>query len=111
MKINKFTPDSSIFNKVVNGNDIKVNDGNDASNSNNGDSINSFSNILKDKLDDVNNYQVQSDNSTKEFIDGDRTDIHNVMLDAENAKMSLSLAVQIRNKFVEAYQELNRTQL
>lgn len=47
----------------------------------------------------------------KAFIKGDETDIHNVMLNAEEAKMSMELAVQVRNKLVEAYQELSRMQL
>lgn len=45
------------------------------------------------------------------YIQGDNTDIHNVMLSTEEAKMSLELAVQVRNKIVDAYQELNRMQL
>lgn len=106
MKINEFTPDSSVFN-IGEGNSSSKN----ASNTSSTDGVADFGKILNDKLNEVNNYQVQSDNSTKEFIQGDRTDIHNVMLDAENAKMSLSLAVQIRNKLVDAYQELNRTQV
>jgi flagellar hook-basal body complex protein FliE len=50
---------------------------------------NDFLSMLKEKLDGVNDNQIT----------------------AEEAKMSLELAVQIRNKLVEAYQELNRMQL
>lgn len=71
----------------------------------------SFSEVLKDKLDGVNAKQVKSDNSTQSFIKGEEIDIHNVMLNAEEAKMSMELAVQVRNKLVEAYQELSRMQL
>lgn len=102
MKINEFTPDSKIFQKIIN--DDKSKDTQDAQTMD-------FGNILKDKLDEVNDKQVQANNTTESFIKGDETDIHKVMLDTEESKMSLELAVQIRNKFVEAYQELNRTQL
>lgn len=107
MRINEYVPDSSIFdfNKVQQNNNIDNSD-----KSQNENSISDFASVLKGKLDEVNTQQVQADNSTKEFIEGDRSDIHNVMLDTEKAKMSLELAVQIRNKFVEAYQELSRTQ-
>ena len=103
MKINEFTPDTTVFDKIG-GNTYNQNVSNE-------DIASSFSNLLQSKLDEVNNQQVQANNSTKEFIEGDRSDVANVMLDAEQAKMSLELAVQIRNKFVEAYQEINRTQL
>ncbi|OBR94978.1 MULTISPECIES: flagellar hook-basal body complex protein FliE [Clostridium] len=112
MKINEFTPDTAVFDKVG-GNTYKQNVSNDSKDNivNNEDGIASFSNLLQSKLNGVNNDQVQANNSIQEFVEGDRNDIHNVMLDAEQAKMSLELAVQIRNKFVEAYQEINRTQL
>lgn len=100
MKINEFTPDTSIFEKI--GTDISTN---------NAGSENDFGNLLKQKLDEVNSEQVNASEAVQDFIEGDRTDIHNVMLDAEQARMSLELAVQIRNKFVDAYQELNRTQM
>ncbi|CAB1241986.1 flagellar hook-basal body complex protein FliE [Clostridium sp. MT-14] len=127
MRINEYVPDSSVFdfNKSVqdsnlNGNNTVVNNLNnaisedgkvDGSTDENDSSISDFASMLKNELDEVNDQQVQADNSTKELIEGDRTDIHNVMLDTEQAKMSLELAVQIRNKLVDAYQELNRTQL
>ncbi|MCH3964227.1 MAG: flagellar hook-basal body complex protein FliE [Clostridium sp.] len=100
MKINEFTPDTSIFEKIGAG-----------ISTNNAGSENDFGNLLKQKLDEVNSEQVNADEAVQDFIEGDRTDIHNVMLDAEQARMSLELAVQIRNKFVDAYQELNRTQM
>ena len=70
-----------------------------------------FSSILKDKLDGVNAQQVNADNITNQFIQGDNVDVHQLMLSGQEAQMSLQLAVQVRNKIVEAYQELNRMQL
>lgn len=102
MRINEFVPDSKIFQG------IGVN--NDKSENTETQSV-GFGEFLKGKLDEVNAQQVKSEDTTESFIKGDETDIHKVMLDTEEAKMSLELAVQIRNKFVEAYQELNRTQL
>jgi len=82
---------------------------NQESNKDNG--IESFKNLLNDKLNQVNQQQVDSENATEAFINGDDIDIHQVMLSAEEAKMSIEMAVQIRNKIVEAYQEINRMQL
>lgn len=72
----------------------------------------SFSNILKDSLDKVNNKQIESDILTQKMIRGDEdVSIHEVMLAGEEAKLSLQLAMQVRNKLVEAYQEISRTQI
>lgn len=70
-----------------------------------------FSKIVKEKLDEVNDKQVEAENKTIEFIKGETKDIHEVMLTVEEARLSLELAVQIRNKIVEAVQELNRMQI
>lgn len=71
----------------------------------------SFIDTLKEKLDEVNDKQIEAENVTESFIKGEDVDIHEVMLKSEEAKISLQMAVQIRNKLVEAYQELNRMQL
>lgn len=105
MKINQFVPDTKIFdnlNLVPNKKD---------SSSDNTDNVSSFVDVLKDKLDEVNAQQVKADESTESFIKGDGQDVSQVLLDTEEAKMSLELAVQVRNKLVEAYQEINRMQI
>lgn len=99
MRINSFVPDTSIF----------ENTGTASGNTETASS--SFADMLQGKLDEVNNAQLNSDSVTESFIKGEGPDIHEVMLAGEEAKMSMELAVQIRNKFVEAYQELNRTQV
>ncbi|WP_125152170.1 flagellar hook-basal body complex protein FliE [Clostridium rectalis] len=101
MKINEFTPDSKIFESNSVGNVI---------NKENNDS-NVFFTILKDKLNEVNNKQISAEKFTSDFIKGEDVDVHEVMINSEEAKMSMELAVQVRNKIVEAYQELNRMQL
>ena len=72
---------------------------------------NNFLETLEEKLSEVNDKQIEADNLTQKFINGEEEDIHKVMLSTEEAKLSLELAVQIRNKLVEAYQEFNRMQI
>lgn len=104
MVINEFVPDSKIFDNVISNNkNNKQNDGQGQ--------ISGFGDFLKQKLDEVNDKQLNAENTTQSFIQGDDVDIHKVMLDTEEAKMSLELAVQVRNKLLDAYQEINRTQL
>ncbi|MBE6068719.1 MAG: flagellar hook-basal body complex protein FliE [Clostridium lundense] len=102
MRINEFTPLSSMFE------DMKIYGG--AENKSN-EKETDFLSVLQDKLDAVNEKQITSENTTSAFISGEEVDVHKVMLDAEEAKLSLELAVQMRNKIVEAYQEINRMQL
>lgn len=102
MKINEFAPDTEIFKKIGSKDNKEDISGKDSI---------GFGELLKQKLDAVNDDQVKAEDTTQKFIQGDESDVHKVMLDTEEAKMSLELAVQIRNKFIEAYQELNRTQL
>lgn len=71
----------------------------------------SFSDTLKNVLDNVNDKQVQADALTSSFIKGDSVDVTQVMIASEEAKQSLELAVQVRNKLVEAFQEINKIQL
>lgn len=101
MIINNFIPTEKIFENSIN------------SNSSNKTSTTegSFQNILKDSLDKLNEKQVEADNMTNEFISGGDVDLHEMMLGMEEAKMSLQLAIQVRNKVVEAVQELTRMQL
>lgn len=101
MKINGFVQDSKIFDAIK-----PLDSTTNASNSNT-----DFLSMLKGKLDGVNDSQITASNDTQSFIKGDETDIHKVMLSTEEAKMSLELAVQVRNKLVEAYQTLNGMQL
>lgn len=72
---------------------------------------NGFLDTLKEKLNEVNDKQIEADNITQKFIKGEEDDIHKVMLSTEEAKLSLELAVQIRNKLVDAYGEFNRMQI
>jgi flagellar hook-basal body complex protein FliE len=104
MKINQFVPDSRIFEAMSNSQTLKAN----LNTKSNGIS---FMETLKEKLDAVNDKQIHAEVVTEKFIKGDDVDIHQVMLATEEAKLSLQLAVQIRNKLVEAYQEINRMQL
>lgn len=100
MRINEFVTDSKIFDRM----DTKLN-------STKEEKKESFIDTLKSSLDKVNDSQVNSEEITDKFIKGDDVEVHEVMLATEEAKLSLQMAVQVRNKLVEAYQELNRMQL
>lgn len=59
-------------------------------------------------LDSVNNLQIQSGEMRKELATGGDVELHDVMIAAEKASISMSLTTQVRNKLLEAYQEIMR---
>ncbi len=71
----------------------------------------SFQSTLKSFLQDVNDSQIQSDEMTESFLKGDVTDLHQVTIAAEEARVSLELLLEMRNKLMESYQEIMRMQL
>lgn len=71
----------------------------------------SFASALEQVLDKVNTSQVVADEALKGFLVGDIQDIHMVALASEEARLMMQLAVEIRNKVVEAYQEMSRMQV
>ncbi|MFC5541256.1 flagellar hook-basal body complex protein FliE [Ureibacillus suwonensis] len=68
----------------------------------------SFANTLKEAIDKVNDYQVQSDTLTNKLIQGENVELHEVMIAAQKANITLNATVEIRNKVIEAYQEIMR---
>lgn len=68
----------------------------------------SFASLLKDSINSVNDAQVQSDALTEKMANGENVDLHTVMIASQKASISLSATLEIRNKVVEAYQEIMR---
>ncbi|OFZ81812.1 MAG: flagellar hook-basal body complex protein FliE [Bdellovibrionales bacterium RIFOXYD1_FULL_44_7] len=75
------------------------------------ESARTFSNILRDSVDKVNNYQQQADVAVKELVAGRTKNIHETMLTIERADSSLKLMMQVRNKILDAYREIMRMQV
>lgn len=75
------------------------------------ESQNKFANYLKDALNKVNEAQNTSDQFTKKLAMGENVDLHQVMIAAEKASVSLTATLEIRNKVIEAYQEVMRMPL
>lgn len=72
-----------------------------------GDFMKSFSNSVGGGLNSVNN-AVEAANSAQEaFATGANTSVHDVMIASEKASLSLQMAMQLRNKLISAYTEIN----
>jgi flagellar hook-basal body complex protein FliE len=69
-----------------------------------------FSQVLEDSINKVNALQLEADEAIKSFAKGESKDIHSTMIAVQKADISFQLMMQIRNKLVEAYQEIMRMQ-
>jgi flagellar hook-basal body complex protein FliE len=67
-----------------------------------------FANTLKDAIAKVNDQQIQSDVATNKLINGENIELHEVMIASQKASITLNTTIEIRNKVVEAYQEIMR---
>jgi flagellar hook-basal body complex protein FliE len=67
-----------------------------------------FSEVLKDSVKKVNDLQVESDVMTQRLSLGEVEDIADVSVAVEKAELALRLMVQIRDKLVDAYQQIAR---
>lgn len=68
----------------------------------------SFIDHLKEAVSEVNESQMVADKKATDLATGKDTNIHDTMLAASKAELSFNLMVQVRNKALEAYQEVMR---
>src|SRR5919204_5233135 len=67
-----------------------------------------FGSALKQAIGALDQLGAQADASSLALAKGDPIDIHEVMLNMEQASLGFSMAVQVRNKLVDAYAEVMR---
>ena len=70
-----------------------------------------FASHLKSALNEVNEYQVSSEDAIGDLATGQVKDLHQAALAISKAETSMKLMLEIRNKALNAYKELGRTQL
>jgi flagellar hook-basal body complex protein FliE len=70
----------------------------------------SFGALLKGAIQEVNQLETTSQGELGKFLSGE-SDLHSVMIALEKADLSFQMMMQVRNKFVQAYQEIMKTQV
>lgn len=70
-----------------------------------------FKDTLTGYFGTVNNLQNTSADYAKRMAAGENVDLHQVMIAGEQAGIAMSMTIQMRNKIVEAYQEILRMQV
>ena len=71
----------------------------------------SFSDILTGSLKTAAEADTADKASALQLLTGQSDDLSGLLLDAQKAELSLNLALQIRNKVIDAYNEIMRMQV
>ena len=87
---------STSLNRVAEGNEQETKD---------------FGGVISDFIQAVNDAQKESAEKVQDVIQGRTENLHEAMAALEEARLSFQLMLEIRNKLLESYQEIQRTQV
>jgi flagellar hook-basal body complex protein FliE len=71
----------------------------------------SFGDVLKDAIATTDELQKQSNHEIQKLMTGESQDLHATLIAVQKADLSFQLMMQVRNKIVQAYQEIMRMQV
>src|SRR5438309_10415460 len=70
-----------------------------------------FQNLLDSTIQSLQSTGDKANGMVEKFVTGESEDLHNVALAAQNAEIAFDLGLQVRNKVVQAYQEIMKMQM
>ena len=70
-----------------------------------------FMNTLQQAISKANDIQLEAGQATEALMTGQTQNIHQTMVALQEADVSFQLMMQIRNKLVSAYEEIQRMQI
>lgn len=70
-----------------------------------------FLDSLKDAIAKTNDVQLQANEAVEKLMTGESQNVHQTMVALQRADVSFQLMMQIRNKIVGAYEEIQRMQV
>lgn len=82
-----------------------------SNNTSTGDFVKSFSSALNGGLASVSDKVHAADKAQEAFAMGEDISVHDVMISAEKASLSMQMAMQLRNKLMSAYSEINNVRV
>ncbi len=69
-----------------------------------------FLDTLKKTIDQAQQVQTQADQQVSRLVSGQGGDIHSAMIAVEKADLSFQLIMQVRNKIIQAYEQISQMQ-
>lgn len=70
--------------------------------------LNGVGSSIESSVKTLNDTQVEAENAQIAFARGDNISVHEVMIAAEKSNLSMQMAIQLRNKVLNAYNEINQ---
>lgn len=70
-----------------------------------------FGDILKGFLNKTNDQILTAEKMIQDYTLGKDVELHQVIMASEQANLALQMTMQVRNKIIEAYQEVMRMQV
>lgn len=70
-----------------------------------------FAQELKNALGNVNQMQVDGEKAMSDIATGSVKDLHQAAIAIDKAEISMKLMLEVRNKALNAYKEITRTQM
>ena len=70
-----------------------------------------FQSVLSSAIDSIQSLQNNAAGSVQKFLTGENEEIHTTVLATQKAELAFELGLQIRNKVVDAYQEIMKMQM
>lgn len=70
-----------------------------------------FAQVLKDSIEDVNTQQQVSEQALADMASGQVKDLHQAAIAINRAENSMKVMLEVRNKAINAYKEILRTQI
>ncbi len=69
-----------------------------------------FGDVMKNAINQVSTLENGADTQVNTLIQGGNTDMSHVMISVEKADVAFQLMMQVRNKIVSAYQDIEKMQ-
>jgi flagellar hook-basal body complex protein FliE len=70
-----------------------------------------FQAVLADAVSRVENFRLDAQTRVDSFLAGEEQELHQVIVDVQRAELAFEMFLQVRNKVVQAYQEIMRIQM
>jgi len=70
-----------------------------------------FRNVLETAIQQVEQFRNDANVKVEKFLSGETEELHSAALAVQKADLAFDLGLQVRNKVVDAYQEIMRMQM
>ncbi len=70
-----------------------------------------FGDVLKETLNEVNELQKEGQKAMSDIATGQVKDLHQAAIAIDKAELSMKMMLEVRNKAINAYKEILRTQI